>query len=185
MQKKLLSELKKLKNKKHVNKDIYKKFYTRIHQSKKGLLKHENRYDHFCVFFLPYDAPSQSVYLGHHIKADDWISPGGHIDKDEHPLKTVKREFFEELNHALTNERIEIFDITVKYIDSTLHNCKIHWDLWYMVHVNEKKDYPYIKKEYYNAGWFELNKALKKIKKNPNYKKTVEKLSTIMLLTDS
>src|SRR4030042_4885169 len=83
-----------LNDQKHIDRRTWQKFWQRL-DSKIGLLKSENTSDHYCCFFLPFYKPDQLVYLGYHIKADDWISPGGHIDKGEHPIDTIKREFWE------------------------------------------------------------------------------------------
>jgi len=155
----LKREISKLKNKAHVDQKVLQKFLQRLKHKSLGLLKHESLHDHFCTFFLPVHLKSKSVYLGHHIKADDWIPPGGHIEPDEHPLDTIKREFLEELKHELMDEKIELFDIGIKLIDNPLHNCKAHWDLWYLVHT-DKINFRFTKKEYYHASWFKLEKAV-------------------------
>jgi 8-oxo-dGTP pyrophosphatase MutT (NUDIX family) len=132
----ILYEHKKLESKPHVDKKILKQFYARLKNPK--ILRSQNTPDHFCVFFLPlaaealsegrpFDQKTQSVYLGHHIKAGDWIPPGGHIEENESPLDALKREMTEELKFKLTNEKIELFDITVKPINRT--DCQKHWDL--------------------------------------------------------
>jgi len=169
----LKKEILKLKNKKHVDQNVLQKFLKRL-QSGKGLLRYENIADHFCVFFLPIHHKSSSIYLGHHIKADDWIPPGGHIEKGEHPVDTIKREIVEELDYELGDELIEIFDLTIKPIRRK-HPCKLHWDLWYLIYLKEKIPFKFEKREFYNAGWFELERAVEKIKGN-NYRKTIEKL---------
>jgi len=50
--------------------------------------------------------------------------------------------------------------------------------MWYLVHMKEKPDYRYIKKEYYNAKWLKLPEALNYIQKNPSYKAIVAKLQS-------
>lgn len=174
MKKAIKQELGKLQRLKQVDKDILKKAVARIDNDPK-IVKKNNVESHFCSFFVPIDKKTNNIFLGHHIKADDWIPPGGHIELNEHPKNTVIREYKEELNHELKNEVIELFDITITDVSTNPRNpCKVHYDLWYVVYV-EKKDYEYDKGEYYDAGWFDFNEALSKIK-TKHYNATVKKL---------
>jgi len=177
-----------------VDRGMIKKFLQRIIRDKR-LVKEENPANHFCCFFLPVYKQTKSIlskvewvddkrrlipinlsiYLVDHIKARDWIPPGGHIKKGEFPLETVKREFFEELNYKLTKEKIELFDISIKRINKPKQICKIHYDLWYLVHLNKKINFIYAKKEFYQAGWFSLKDGLKLIK-TADFNAVVKKL---------
>ncbi len=172
----LKKELNKLSSRNHVDKKTIEKFFKRLELDLK-IVKDENPADHFCVFFLPINKKTNSVFLGHHIKADDWIPPGGHIEKGEFPLETVKREFLEELSYKLNKERIELFDLSRITINKPNRLCKIHYDLWYLVYT-EKINFIYDKKEFYQAGWFSLEKGLR-LMKTVNYNTIVRKLGKI------
>lgn len=169
----LKSEITKLKNKSQVDQRIYQRFLERL-ENGQGLLRADNINDHYCVFFLPFHQLSHSVYLGHHIKANDWIPPGGHIEPNETPIETIKREFLEELDYELKDERVELFDLTIKNITNPNHKCRVHWDIWYLVHIRKIK-FHFDKREFYDAAWFKLKKAIPKIK-GSSYRQTVEKL---------
>lgn len=174
-QKIFLTEIEKLKDKKHVDIEVIQRFLKRL-DSDNNLTKENNPFDHYCSFFLPIDLKSKTVYVGHHIKADDWIPPGGHIKQNESPLTTVYREFEEELNHELTTEKIELFDLSIKDVSGNpLHKCKTHYDFWYLVFI-KKTDFQFDRKEFYQAGWFTLKEALKKMKLK-QYKKIIAKLN--------
>jgi 8-oxo-dGTP diphosphatase len=163
MQTIIKSELNKLKLLKHTDKKVVDKIIKRINSDQK-LVKSENIKSHFCTFFVPIHKKSKSIYLVHHIKAQDWIPPGGHIEKSEHPIDTVKREFKEELDHQLTTEIIKLFDATIKDIkDNPRNPCWMHYDLWYLVYV-DKLPFKFDKGEFYDANWFSFEEALKKIK---------------------
>ena len=178
MQKILLSVIEKLKKNPHINKQTIKKIEIRIN-SNPLLVKSENVKSHFCSFFVPINKKTKSIYLVHHIKAQDWIPPGGHIEKNEHPTATVKREFEEELSHKLTDEVIELFDATIKDISTNPRNpCEIHYDLWHLVYVN-KLPFKFDRGEFYDAGWFSFEDALNKIR-TKLYKKTVLNLFKIV-----
>ncbi len=121
-----------------------------------------NAKNHFCAFFVPIDLKSNRIFIGHHIKADDWIPPGGHIEKGEKPVETVYREFNEELDIHLTKEKIILFDASITYIKpNPLRECRTHFDLWYAV-VGYFGDFDYDKREFSDAYWMNLDEAIAK-----------------------
>lgn len=134
---------------------------------------------HIVVFFIPINKKSKSIYLVYHIKADDWIPPGGHIELFEHPTDTVVREFREELNYKITKKQISVFDLSIKDISNNPRNpCRLHFDFWYLVDT-PKKDFKYLEKEFKSAGWYTIKEALKKIK-TPLYNHIVRKLKKLL-----
>lgn len=172
-----LREIFKLKNKIYVDKQLMEKFLKRI-KSGQSLTKEGSEANHFCSFFLPVHLQTKSIYLGHHIKGDDWMPPGGHIKLKETPLQTVVREFYEELEHKLTGEKIELFDLTIKKINNPKHNCKVHYDFWYLV-FTQKHNFIFSKREFYTAGWLEIAKA-PKLMRHKDYKAVIGKLPKIL-----
>src|SRR5579872_5742114 len=52
---------------------------------------------HLVAYFLLIDASSNQVLLVDHKKAGLWLPAGGHVELNEHPKETVKREIGEEL----------------------------------------------------------------------------------------
>lgn len=159
----ILNELSKLRNKTHVDKKVLNKFLQRI-SFKQKLIEKDSPKNHICSFFLPIDLKTNSIYLVHHIKANDWIPPGGHIEQGETPVQTVKREFIEELKYKLTTEKIRLFDLSIIKIINQNYKCKTHYDFWYLVFIN-RQDFRFDKKEAYDASWFEFDKVLKKVKR--------------------
>lgn len=157
--------------KKNINPLIFSKFIKRI--QKKDLIRSENQSDHFCVFFLPLDLRKKQIYLGLHKKAADWIPPGGHIEKNEHPLNTIKREMFEELQFKITNEKIKLLDLTIKNIRKKNNQCKHHYDLWYLVFMN-KTNFVFDPREYHSAKWFTKTQS-NTITKEKNYREVIQK----------
>lgn len=174
MQKILLELLHGLKDKKYVDQKIYQKFLNRLNSSQL-LLRGDNAQDHFATFFLPVDRKTKSIFLVHHKKANDWIPPGGHIDKGELPSDTVIREMKEELDCIITKEQVCFYDITITEIrNKRSFPCRRHWDLWYLVWVS-KSDFRIEKKEFYTAGWFGVKEAATKTKKQ-SQRKEIQKI---------
>jgi len=172
----LKQEILKLKNKSHVNQEVLQKFLKKL-EDKKGLFRFENPKDHICAYFLPFNQQAKSIYLGHHKKANCWIPPGGHIEENESPVATVKREFFEELAYELVNEPIELFDLTIVDIVNPKQVCKKHWDMWYLVHI-PKLDFKFDKREFFDARWHQIEKVFPLVEIK-DYKTTIKKLLSL------
>lgn len=156
---------------KKVDSDIIASFLKKIDSKKVN--KEDNLTEHFCSFILPIDLENKKIYLGHHIKANLWIPPGGHIKKGELPVKTVSREITEELSYKITNDKIELFDLSITDVRAPNKPCSFHYDFWFAVFTG-KKTFEFIKKEFYNANWFDFSKAIEKIN-YPHYEKIIKK----------
>lgn len=129
--------------------------------------KAEGNPHHYCSFFLPYDASSGKIYLGHHIKADDWIPPGGHIEIGETPIDAAIREMKEELGVEIKSSDITPFSLTVKQIIRP-GKCLTHYDVWHLVNIKEQP-FNYLRSEYHDARWFTVKAGIAKIAKNPDF----------------
>lgn len=166
----IIEELSRFKGK-SVDKNTRNRFLEKIKSTDK-LTKNVNSDEHICSFFIPVNRQTGSVYLGHHIKANSWIPPGGHINELEHPVETVIREFFEELGHKIDKNKISPLNLSIKDISDNPRNpCKVHYDLWYVVD-SPKTDFAFIKREYYDARWMTINEAME-VMNIPLYKKIV------------
>jgi 8-oxo-dGTP pyrophosphatase MutT (NUDIX family) len=146
--------------------------FRELKKSQDSHTKKEGNLRHYCSFFLPYDAEKGKIYLGWHIKADDWISPGGHIEPGETPMDAAIREMKEELGIVITSAMIEPWNLSVKPINRPLSGCVAHYDVWHLVHIPEQQ-FDYLKSEYYDAGWFTVEVGLGKITKNPDFAKII------------
>jgi 8-oxo-dGTP diphosphatase len=52
---------------------------------------------HLVSYVVPADPADGSLLLVDHINAGLWLPPGGHVEPDEHPAATARREVEEEL----------------------------------------------------------------------------------------
>jgi len=171
---KLLSQL---TNQPYVNKKILNKFFDWINKQS-VLTKKEGAVNHISTFFLPVNKASKSIYLVNHIKAELWIPPGGHIEQYELPKETVVREFKEELDYKLTNEKIQLFDLSITPINRPWQNCITHYDFWYLVYT-ERLPFKFLKKEFHNAGWFNFEEGLKKVTR-PSIRNMIKNIVKIL-----
>ncbi len=140
--------------------------------------KGEGNLLHYCAFFLPYDQVAGKIYLGHHIKANDWIPPGGHIEPGETPSDTAVREMMEELQTTITKDLLEPFNLSVKPINRPEVGCMAHYDVWHLVHLPAQAGirFDYLKSEYYDARWFTVSDGVKMITKNPDFAAIINSL---------
>lgn len=142
--------------------------FRELKASQSSHTKKEGNPHHYCTFFLPYDREAGKIYLGHHIKADDWIPPGGHIEPGETPQDAAIREMEEELGLKITGDMLEPFDLSVKPINRPDRGCLTHYDVWHLVHL-KVQEFEYLVHEYHDAGWFTIPEGLAKITKNPDF----------------
>jgi 8-oxo-dGTP pyrophosphatase MutT (NUDIX family) len=112
---------------------VYTEYVKRIVQG--DLRKEDSPEDHFCVYFLPYDPKNKKVFIVHHKKSNLWLSPGGHIDKGESLLDTLKRETKEEIGLDLDISTIQKpFLFTITNIPKRKNTkCRKHFDVWYRI----------------------------------------------------
>ena len=61
---------------------------------------------HFCASAFVIDPITKKILLVFHSKFRKWVQPGGHIEGDEFPEETVKREVFEETGVAYEIDRL-------------------------------------------------------------------------------
>lgn len=52
---------------------------------------------HLVSYVVPVDPADGAVLLVDHVNAGLWLPPGGHVEPDEHPADTARREVREEL----------------------------------------------------------------------------------------
>ena len=145
---------------------IEARFSARIEEGR--LTRGENNRSHFCVYFLPFNPETREIFIGHHKKANLWLSPGGHIEEGEFILDTLVREFGEELGVEISPDSLDTpFILTVTEIDNPPQVCREHYDIWYLVPTNGdgfSVDY----REYHETRWVTLEEARELIT-DPNH----------------
>jgi 8-oxo-dGTP pyrophosphatase MutT (NUDIX family) len=95
-----------------------------------------------------------------HVKAGLWLPPGGHVEPDEHPRETVRREMLEELNVSA--------DFSTPFADRPLFITTTvtqgqgqHTDvsLWYVVALSSRNEINYDAREFNGYRWLTFDEV--------------------------
>ena len=116
---------------------------------------------HLVSYFVLIDPEHRSVLLGDHRKAQLWLPSGGHVDPDEDPRETVRRESREELSQDavfLKGDEHPLF-VTVNQTGGLVPG---HTDvsLWYLLRGSVQQYIHYEKREYSDMQWFTFDEVL-------------------------
>lgn len=177
-QQQILAELHLLQHASYYNSPVLEQFVANLNHHS-GLVRAQNPHDHYCVFFLPVHRPTQQVYLGHHKKANLWIPPGAHIEPDESPRTTVKREVMEELQYEVHDKAFKLFDLSITHCTPG-SACALHFDMWYLIEMDQLREFVFEEREFYDATWMPIKKALQ-ITTNPDYKTILQSLEETLV----
>lgn len=124
------------------------------------LAKPDNPPKHLVSYFVVYDPRVQKLMLIDHIKANMWLPSGGHVEVDEHPRETVRREAMEELelvaNFSVVGEEPVFITITETRGPGT------HTDvsLWYIIAGNSATELNYDTREMRGLKWLGFDEVL-------------------------
>ncbi|MBS4168948.1 NUDIX hydrolase [Parachlamydia sp. AcF125] len=111
---------------------------------------------HLVSYFVVFDQRNNQILLVDHKKSNLWLPPGGHVEPEEDPKETVKREIKEELGI----EADFIFDDPIFLTVTNTANCEdAHTDvsLWYVVKGNSDQPLRYDREEFHQIHWYTLD----------------------------
>ncbi len=132
---------------------------------------------HLVAYFLLLDTKKNKILLTDHKKSGLWLPPGGHVELNEHPTETVKREIIEELG---IEARFFINDPIFLTVTKTVGKTAGHTDisLWYILKGSSAAKYSFNKEEFFQVRWFSFGK-IPFNKTDPHLKRFIDKLSFI------
>lgn len=111
---------------------------------------------HLVSYFVLFDEAASKILLVDHKKAQLWLPSGGHVEVDEHPFETAKRECFEELQIQADFWCDEpIFITSTVTVGLTAGHTDI--SLWYLLKGDSQQNYLFDKDEFHSIRWFHLN----------------------------
>jgi 8-oxo-dGTP diphosphatase len=129
---------------------------------------------HLVVYLAVFDPIAQRLLLVDHRNAGLWLPPGGHVEPEEHPRETARREAWEELElHA------DFMDNEPRFltITSTVGADAGHTDvtLWYLLRGDSASAARVDMSEFHRVVWFSLD-ALPYPRTEPHLARFIEKV---------
>lgn len=132
---------------------------------------------HLVSYFILYDESARKVLLCHHKNAELWLPTGGHVEPNEHPKETVRRECLEELGTvAKFWEESPLFLTSTPTVGKTAGHTDV--SLWYVLKGNQAQFYSFDRKEFYDIAWFYLDQ-IPVHQCDPHMERFVRKLASI------
>lgn len=111
---------------------------------------------HLVSYFVVFDVQAEKILLVEHKNAWLWLPPGGHVEIDENPIDTVKRECYEELGvEANFMHEFPIFITSTITVGLTAGHTDV--SLWYLLRGNNHENYMFDADEFNSIKWFSIN----------------------------
>lgn len=134
---------------------------------------------HLVAYFVLVDAEHKSILLGDHIKAQLWLPNGGHVEINEHPRDTVRRECPEEVNRPavfLRGRDRAFFCTTMETVGLTPGHKDM--SLWYVLSGDVHDKLVFDRGEFTDMSWFTFDEILESHPAifNPDMQRFVRKL---------
>lgn len=132
---------------------------------------------HLVAYFLLLDPTQKKLLLVDHKKAGLWLPSGGHVELNEHPKETVKREVLEELSVEAEFLIHNPFFLTVT---ETVGQTAGHTDVsvWYLLKGCADTAYHFDEEEFNQVQWFSPSEIPYKCS-DPHMQRCIEKLKSI------
>jgi 8-oxo-dGTP diphosphatase len=129
---------------------------------------------HLVSYFLLFDEEREKILLVDHKKAQLWLPTGGHVELDEDPKETVRRECMEELgisaefwmDNPLFITSTETVGLTAGHTDVSL---------WYVLKGDSAASYQFDLDEFETICWFNINEIPYE-KSDPHMARFIKKL---------
>lgn len=132
---------------------------------------------HLVSYFVLLDRKASQVLLVDHKKAQLWLPSGGHVEVNEHPIDTVRRECYEELGvPADFWVNVPVFITSAVTVGITAGHTDV--SLWYILKGDHQVHYQFDKTEFNNIKWFEFDEIPYE-KSDPHIKRFIRKLLTL------
>lgn len=136
---------------------------------------------HIVSYFILFDDKASKILLVDHKKAKLWLPSGGHVEVDEHPIDTVRRECFEELGvQANFWADVPIFLTSTTTVGLTAGHIDV--SLWYVLKGNSQTHYKFDETEFNDIKWFGLDEIPYE-RSDPHMKRFIKKfVATLPLI---
>jgi len=129
---------------------------------------------HLVSYFVLFDERQHKILLVDHKKSGLWLPAGGHVDPNEHPTDTAKRELKEELSVSLDLLfESPIFVTVTETVGLTAGHTDV--SLWYVFKADSNQKLDFDKREFKDIKWFGLN-SLPTDRVEPHLNRFIRKL---------
>jgi 8-oxo-dGTP diphosphatase len=126
------------------------------------IAKPDNPPKHLVVYFVVLDLVARSILLVNHRSAQKWLPTGGHVELNEDPIETVKREMLEELGVPARFSRYTnhtpLFLTTTQTVGLTAGHTDV--TLWYVLEASIADSFAFDKNEFSEIRWFAFEEIL-------------------------
>ncbi len=131
---------------------------------------------HLVSYFVLFDEKTKKVLLVDHVKAQLWLPSGGHVEVDEDPKETVRRECVEELGvQAVFLSDEPIFLTSTITVGLTAGHTDV--SLWYVLKGDSNSVYEFDKNEFNAVRWFGFDEV-PYAKSDPHMRRFISKLTS-------
>lgn len=128
-------------------------------QSAGHIHKPDNMEQHLGVLTQVLSPDRESIYLISHKKAQMWLPPGGHVDKDVRLQEAVRNEIREELNtEAAFIDKNSFFHTRTLTQGSNAGHIDVTY--WFMLEGDPSVQYEVQEKEASGSKWFNIQEIL-------------------------
>jgi 8-oxo-dGTP diphosphatase len=134
---------------------------------------------HLVSYFVLIDQERIQLLLVDHKKSGLWLPAGGHVELDEHPAETVKREAQEELGINVDFLIDYPFFLTATKTIGAFQHTDV--SLWYLLHGKSKNHLNYDVQEFHRVGWFKIEE-IPFANSDPHMQRFIDKLNKFLTL---
>lgn len=132
---------------------------------------------HLVVYFILWDSKAQKILLVDHKQAGLWLPTGGHVEINEDPTETVRRECLEELNYqAEFYFKYPIFLTPTITVGLTAGHTDV--SIWYVLKGDHQERYEFDRQEFNDIRWFGLDDIPYNLS-DPHMGRFIQKLQSI------
>lgn len=130
---------------------------------------------HLVSYFVPFDEKENKILLTAHKKSCLWLPPGGHVELNEDPQETVRRECLEELGCPAEFWCTEpLFLTSMLTVGPTVGHTDVSF--WYVIQGQQEDAYQFNTDEFEAIRWFGFNEIPYEIS-DPHMRRFLKKLS--------
>lgn len=134
---------------------------------------------HLVSYFALISPAEQKILLVDHINAQLWLPPGGHVELNENPKDTVKREIIEELGIEADFLLESPLFVTISKTLPVGGHTDI--SLWYVLNGSSQVKLEFDRSEFKSIHWFGIDEIPCQ-ESDPHMSRFIQKLKKYSLL---